>query len=452
MSGGGRRRRAPLPRLRAPLPRRHAPLPRPVRWAFYVSALVAFVGVVSLRGGASWVDARSLTLPTTALAQGHFHRAAELNALPQPLGYPLLVSPIVAGLPAVRAGTWCTDDQSVPNFKIVREVWPACSDNYYQVPVRPPWYRSQGALGVLAWIVLAAGVVQLLRALGMGRGLAEAGVVLGLAALPAASDGVVQAFHPQDFFSVGLSAAALASVLRRRWVAAGVLFGVAFACKQFALLALLPALAAAPGWRERARLGLPAAATVGVMTLPFFVLAPWATVHSLIAVARFAGGWTTNTVVGMSHVSELTKLLVARDGPIALALVLVVVARWRVGERLLEPVPLLGLTAACLGGRLVFEVLNTSYYLLAVSVMLVALDVAARRVPYRSVAWIVLMRLWINPLAGHEPSWTDSVLYLGGALVAVALGLEALTRRSARAPVPTVAVPALSAVSAGSTA
>jgi hypothetical protein len=365
------------------------------------------------------------------------------------------VTPIAKALPVVSGGSWCTDDLEVPDFKIVRMVWPACSgSNFYHVPARPPWYRSQGAFGILAWIVLMAGVVQLLRAAGAGRGMGEAGVVLGLAALPAAGDGIVQAFHPQDLVCVGLTAIALALVVRRRWVAAGVVFGVAFTCKQFALLALLPALAAAPGWRTRAKLGLPAALTVSAVTLPFFVLAPQATVHSLTAVPHFTGGGGfTGTLAGMTHWSETWKLIVARDGPVALAVVLVVVARWRLGERLLDPVALVALTAACLGGRLVFEVLNTSYYLLAVSVMLFTLDVVARRVPYRSVAWIVLMRVFISPLGMHEPSWTDAVLFLAGGLAAVALALESLARRPFHVLAPAVpAEPVLAPVVADSPA
>jgi hypothetical protein len=406
-----------------------------LRRAGYLFALALFVGILVVRGGPGFTDARALTLPTTAVSHGELRQAADLNVLPQPLGYPLLAAPVVAALrPLVGSGTWCTDSASVPPFKIVRDVWPPCSGpNPFHAPARPPWYRSQALLAVLAWIVLAFGAVQLMRAAGVGGGLGEVGVVVGLAALPAASDGIVEAFHPQDLVCTGLVAIALACVLRRRWAAAGVLFGVAFVCKQFALLALIPALAAAPGWRARGRTAVPAVVAVALATLPFYVVAPSATFHSLTAVAHFTGGEVTGTVVGMTHWSEFWKLAVARDGPIVMALVLAALAWWRARDRLLDPVPLLGLVVACLGARLVFEVLNTSYYLLAVSVMLLTLDVTARRVPYRSLAWIAVMRWWVNPLGSHVPSWGAGVVFLVGALVPVVLGLREVARRADRA-------------------
>ena len=130
------------------------------------------------------------------------------------------------------------------------------------------WYRSQAVLGILAWVVLALGCVRLLRVAGAGGGLAEVLLVVVLAAVPAASDGIVETFHPQDLVCVGLACAGLAEALRRRWVATGVLFGVAFLCKQFALLPLVAVLAAAPGWRQRARVVAPGRGGGGVRAPP----------------------------------------------------------------------------------------------------------------------------------------------------------------------------------------
>ncbi|HLI74923.1 MAG TPA: hypothetical protein VKU86_13675 [Acidimicrobiales bacterium] len=401
-------------------------------------AFAGFVGVMAVRGGPGFADAVALTRPTTAVAHGHWREAAVVNYLPQPLGYPLLASPFVAALgPVVGSGTWCTDSPALPQLKIVRDVWPPCSGpNVFDAPPKPPWYRSQGVLGLLAWALLAFGAVQLLRAAGAGRGLGEVALVGGLVAVPAASDGLVEAFHPQDLVCVGLLLGGVALGLRRRWAAAGAVFGVAFVCKQFALLALVAALAAAPGWRARARLAGSAVGVAAVAILPFAVVAPAATYHSLVAVAHFSSSEITSTVVGMTSWDEFTKLAVARDGPVVLALVLAAGAWWRARERLLEPVPLLGLAVACLGARLVFEVVNTSYYLLAVSVLLVTLDVAARRVPYRSVAWIAVMRWWVNPLGGHQPSWGAAAVFAAGAVTAVVLGLAEIPRRSRPAPAP----------------
>ena len=66
---------------------------------------------------------------------------------------------------------------------------------------------------------------------------------------------------------------------------------------------------------------------------------------------------------------------------------------------LLAPVPLIGLVLAGLASRLVFEVWIYGYYLLAVGAVLFVLDVACRRLPIRSIAWIAL-----DHGVGGEPS------------------------------------------------
>jgi hypothetical protein len=287
-------------------------------------------------------------------------------------------------------------------------------------------------LGILAWVVLALGCVRLLRAAGAGGGFAEVVLVVVLAAVPAASDGIVETFHPQDLVCVGLACAGLAEALRRRWVATGVLFGVAFLCKQFALLPLVAVLAAAPGWRERARVMAPAAAVVGCGLLPFFAVDPGGTWSTLSAVN--SGGvvkLTTGTVVGMTGLSEQTKLVVARDGPVVLALAMSLWARWRAGPRLLAPVPLIGLATACLAGRLVAEVWFASYYLLAVSAGLLVLDLAARRPPLWSFLWIALTGVLVEQAGGLPTTPGAAFWALGAALSAVVIALRAVPARAA---------------------
>ena len=210
----------------------------------YLAALGVFVGIVGLRGGPSVGDAYGVTKPATALANGDLGAAAHDAVLPQPPGYALLTSPFVLALrPLIGSPTWC--DAQVPAVTRVFSPWCAPA----QLATHR-WYRSQAVLGLVAWLVLVVGSVGLLRAAGAGGGLAEALLVMLLAAIPAASDAVVETFHPQDLVCVGLGAAAIAQALRRRWVATGVLFGVAFLCKQFALLPLVAVVVAVPGWRD----------------------------------------------------------------------------------------------------------------------------------------------------------------------------------------------------------
>ena len=96
-----------------------------------------------------------------------------------------------------------------------------------------------------------------------------------LAAVPAASDGIVETFHPQDLVCVGLVGAGLAEALRRRWVATGVLFGVAFLCKQFAV----PASRGGAGRRARVARARRASSSpplvvVGCGLIPFAAVDP----------------------------------------------------------------------------------------------------------------------------------------------------------------------------------
>jgi hypothetical protein len=399
----------------------------------YLVALCAFVGIVAVRGGPSIDDAYGVSKPTTALADGDLHAAAHDSALPQPPGYALLASPFVLALrPLIGSPTWC-DAGVAP---VTRLLVPWCAPAQLATH---RWYRSQAVLGFLAWVVLALGCIRLLRGAGAGGGAAEVLLVLVLVAIPAASDAIVETFHPQDLVCVGLSCAALAEALRRRWVATGVLFGVAFLCKQFALLPLVAVVVAVPGWRERMKVAFPAMVVVGCGLIPFAVVDPSGTWRTLSAVEP--GGvvkLTTGTVLGMSSLAESTKLLIARDGPVVLAVAMALWARWRAGSRLLTPVPLIGLATACLAGRLVAEVWFASYYLLAVSAGLLVLDLARRRPPVASFLWIAATGVLVEQSGGIPTTAPAAFLAFGASMAAVVIGLRAIPRRGA-APVPAAA-------------
>ncbi len=389
---------------------------RGVRLALVIGAMLVFVGIVALRGGPSLGDAAGVVRPTTALSHGELTAAARSETLPQPPGYPLAASAFVAALrPLFGSPQWC--DAGVE--PAIRPLLPACRGG------PRPWYRSQAALSILAWLALVVGCVRLLHVSGTGGRVAEVFLVGLLAVLPAASDGIVETFHPQDLLCVALIAVALAEALRRRWVASGLAFGAAFACKQFAVLPLLAVVAAAPGWRSRCRLLVPAAGVVGCVLAPFLAADLSATVHTLGAVD--AGGDSAiigGTLLGKSALSASDKLVVARDGPLLMAAVMCVWARWRARSLLLAPVPLIGLATACLAARLVDELWFASYYLLAVSVMLVLLDLAARRIPWRSLAWIAATAALVESAGGNPTSDFAAVVSMAAAVTAVVLGLS----------------------------
>jgi hypothetical protein len=429
----GRRRNA-VPRLAA------RPVARRTRIAVYALALTSFVGIVAVRGGPSLGDAYGVTAPTTALANGDLHAAAKASILPQPPGYAWLAAPFVVVLrPVLGTPTWC--DGRAPT--VVRPLIPWCARDQL---ASHRWFRSQALLGLLAWVVMVAGCVRLLRVAGAGRGLAEMLLVTALAVIPAASDGIVQTFHPQDFVAVGLSAAAMGEAMLRRWVTAGVLFGLAFLCKQFALLALVATLAAVPTGRTRVRMAGAALAAVACGLLPFIVSDPSGTWRTVTAVdAHGVGSLTTGTLVGLTRLSESTKLVIARDGPVLLAVAMSVWARCRAHDRLLEPLPLIGLATACCAGRLLCEVWFASYYLLAVSALLLVLDLAAGRIPVWSVTWIALTGVLVEQAGGLPTARWAALCAFVAALAATARGMHAVyvwtSAQPSLVPIPRPTVP-----------
>jgi len=415
------------------------PIPTPLRLVCYVGACVVFVMILFVRGGPNpaETDAHAVTLPTTAISHGDLRTAERDTLVPNPPGYPLVMAPVLIALrPWIGSPRWC-DDKPIPAIlhtvgdRYFESILGPCTARHgadHGKPY-PIWYRSQADLAILGWIVLAVGAVMLLRSSGSGGGVAEALLVLAMAVIPAASDAIAQTFHPQDLMSVGLICAALAQALRRRWVLVGVLFGAAFLCKQFAVLPLLAVLAAAPQWRDRARVFATAVAVVAAGVVPFYVVAPVATVHAMTAV--YVAGVTlvkTPTMVGVLTIAEQSKLEIARDAPIVVAAALALWARRRAGPRLLAPAPLVGLCVACLASRLVFEISLLNYYFLAVAVTLVLLDFTRKRPPLCSAAWIVATRFGLTPVAPYFPLVLTAALFLVAALVPIGVGLAQVPR------------------------
>jgi hypothetical protein len=390
--------------------------------------------IIFVRGGPNpaETDAHAITFPTTAISHGDLGAAERETVVPDPPGYPLLMAPLVVAFrPWIGSPRWC-DDKPIPEIlkapgaAFFRSILMPCAPQRVTDRAKPPpiWYRSQAVLALLGWIVLAVGAVMLLRSAGAGRGVAEAVLVIGLAVLPPASDAIAQTFHPQDLMSVGLACAGMSQALKRRWVLVGALFGVAFLCKQFAILPFLAVLAAAPAWRARVRTLVPAASVVALAVLPFYLVAPVDTVHALTAVyvagVKFV---RTPTVVGVLTIGEKLKLEIARDAPVVAAAALAVWAWWRARSRLLAPAPLVGLALACLATRLVFEVGILNYYFLAVGAVFLLLDCVGQRPPLRSAAWIVTTRYALPPVVAHASSGLTAAMFLVIAVVPLALGL-----------------------------
>jgi hypothetical protein len=415
--------------------------------AIVLVGAAALGGIVAVRDGPPpGGDTVPLTTATAALAAGHLRRAAAVTSLPNPPGYVLVTAPFVAALPSLLGeATWCTPASRLPAppTGALRDPTFASDLGACGVPDRradgtlgpplPPWYRAQGVLALLAWIVLAVGALSLLRASradSLGR---QLGLVAFLVVLPSASSAIVQLFHPQDILSLGLGLAGTAESLRRRWVLAGVLFGLAFLTKQFAILLALPALAAAPGVAARVRLGLAGLGTFLCGVAPFFAVEPRATLDNVSGFS--AGGARAGaTVLTLAGVTGDAASAIARDLPVVFAVGVCLWAARRLGRSLLEPVRLLALSLACVGSRLVFESVVFPYYLLAASVVFFLLDLIAGRLPVRSLAWCAAAAFFVALRPGNQGVEAIGTLLLS--LAAVVAGFVDLAPREAAGAVP----------------
>ncbi len=405
--------------------------------ALLAAAACCYVGVVAVRHGpAGGRDTAPLTAVTTALADGDLRVAASIDALPNPPGYPLLAAPFVAAFrSAVGAPTWCTPTSRFGAAGPVRDRVVAKAEATgvavcgvpaaTGVPQLPPWWRSQGVLGVASWLVMALGALALLRAGGADSLARQAGLFAFLAFLPAAGGAIVQLYHPQDVVSLGLALAGLAQAVRGRWVWAGVLFGAAVLSKQFALLLLLPALVMAPGTRARLALGGTAAALCAVVLAPFALAAPRATWLNL---SGFSGGGATEgqTVLSLAGVHGAAASAVARDAPVLFALAVCV---WAARRHLLWhrfPSAVVALALVCTGSRLVFESVVFPYYLLSASVLVLLVDLVARRFPDRSLVWCAAAAFFVAVHPGNRFVAAFGTLLLAASVVA--LGFVELRR------------------------
>ena len=217
----------------------------------------------------------------------------------------------------------------------------------------------------------------------------------------------------------------MAQAIRGRWVLAGALFGVALLSKQFALLLVIPALVVAPGVRPRLMLGGTAVAVAAAGMLPFFAAAPRATLANL---SGFSGGGALSgqTVLSLAGVHGDVASAVARDAPILFALA---VCLWAAGRSIpwtRDPAAVVALALVCTGGRLVFESVVFPYYLLSASVLVLLLDLVARRSPHRSLTWCAAAAFFVALHPQNRFVAAFGTLLL--AVVVVALGFGEIAR------------------------
>lgn len=331
-------------------------------------------------------DYEETSIPAFAVAQGAWPCAySTQNDHPIPPLYPVAAGAVIDAtgigsmkLPASQPGSGRCSEDAVSMFR-------------WHGPLFFVWL-----LGLLGWPWLLAGLLLVVRAAGRGPSRLDIlGVCLLGCSLPVAA-ALIQDFHPEDLFAMGLILGSLAAALRGRWLATGILVGLACCTKQYALLAAVPLVVVAQG-RDRRRLLL------GAVGIGAAVLIPLALAMGRGMIDALAGADATlpgpGTLVGTSGLHGWVLVAVSRGSPLLLAAMAALWARRRLGPDVMQPSVLTALLAVCLALRLVFEVSLFDYYFVALSVALVAADMIGGRIRFQTVAWLLMTGALFSGLA-----------------------------------------------------
>jgi hypothetical protein len=403
-------------------------------------ATLLFVGLVWILGGPHIGDAAQSTYSTWAIAHGDLACAyppgTSFNFPPAYTPGPFIAPlwPLVSG--GLAAVTGIGHHAAFPSQSAFG---PGCSTALaamYRWSVRSGASSQTLQLGYVAWLVLMAGAVALLRACGRGRCRWEPAALVMLACAPPVWMPLLQFFHPQDIMATGLALGALACVRRDRWVWAGVLVALALTSQQFTLLVLAPLIVVVPQ-KLRARFVGATMATLALVGVPLLAITSGRALRAMVLGASTARAGAVGQLVQLdTHVPVGVLVALARDLPIILSAAVAWCALRRLGPAVREPLPLLSLVATAFSLRLVFEV-NYLYYFMPLAVSLILMDVIRRRIRWYLVIWIVLVTLAFGLNSwGFDPTsqpwglhWRDILaLSLMAAALAVVL-VEAVRAR-----------------------
>jgi hypothetical protein len=309
-------------------------------------------------------------------------------------------------------------------------------------------YRMVALPCLLAGAVLGVWLVAQMRSAGSSA-LARA-VALGLCVVNPVTLYALELGHPEELLGASLCVGGVILAGRGRALAAGALLGLAIANKEWALLALGPALLALPSGRRLVLLasaGTVASAILAPLALVHSggflastkaiagsssaIFQPWqawwflghhgALVHGLYGAPkpgyRIGPAWTGQLahpliiVLGIALTAALWRRrgFAARDGLLALALLLLL--------------------------RCLLDTWDVGYYPLPFLMALLAWEVTgpSRRPPVLALASTVLVWLSFKGLPGHISADAQAAFFLAWSLpLAAGLGLRVLRPRTAR--------------------
>lgn len=257
--------------------------------------------------------------------------------------------------------------------------------------------------------------------------------------------------HPEEILTAALAVAAIASAAEGNRRRTALLLGLAIASKQWAVIAILPALLALPSGRVRA--ALVAAGVAALLMLPGFLAAP----NSFLGVQAEAAGtgrvvtpwsvWypvsktkTETYEVGGRALRAERREAPALASPISHPLIILLALLLPLALALRRGLPLAGEEAMALLALLALvrcwlDPVDNLYYHEPLLLALIGWDAfSPRRAPLRSLAGVaVALWLWSSWHDLSDPvafSW----VYLGVALTAtVAIASSVFARSSGRA-------------------
>jgi hypothetical protein len=258
--------------------------------------------------------------------------------------------------------------------------------------------------------------------------------------------------HPEELLASALCVGAVLAAGRKRPIVAGVLLGAAVATKQWALLAVLPVLAAAA--EERGRIALAAAGTAALFIVPMAA----GDFHRLVQANHGAGvgiggvmptsiwfgfGRDVTVLIGANGATTPPRALPAALGAVSHPLILVsgaalAVGWWRYRRDGAQPEDALLLLALIMLVRCVLDPISNSYYHLPFLMSLAAWEGLRRRgAPVLSLSAALLIGITIWLANGGIGLAELNRFYLAWALpLAAGLGLLAFRPRALPASMP----------------
>ena len=375
--------------------------PRSQLWcvASWVVATGVFVGVTTLLGGLTELDALLSTYSSWSIAHGNVACAFPPGSSSEfPVAAPLY-SLIAGGLAALfRVGHGI----SFPNQTALGHSclhWLAPMTRWsHQTHALTPTLR----FGYVGWFVLTAGIVTVMRASGRGRNGWEPAVLIAVACTPPVAMCLEYFFHPQDLLAMGLILLGVSCAQRNAWVWAGVLMGLAFASQQFAVLAAALLFVLVPA-KRRLVFSLSAVVVFAAIVLPLMALSSGRALRVALT-GTGESGPLAHSIESNWHLTSSSANDVLRALPVIAVVVLALWARRHLSNAVMEPAVLLSLLATSMTFRLVFSGGLYGYYFMASAATIVLLDFVRRDFRPEVILWMGVVALVFSPLrSGHDP-------------------------------------------------